>query len=94
MSSQHTLTSTAGSAKVLWALATSPFPLTTREICDALGLDKTTYRDRSAVSQSLSTLHETGIVVRRQVPGTGAPYEYAANPEWTPEDHLGGDRND
>lgn len=79
------LTSKASTAKLMWALSVYPFPLTVRECTEVLGLDPAHKTERHAVSTQLQTLHSTGLVLRRQVPGAGAPFEYVVNPGWTPE---------
>lgn len=83
-SARRMLESKGSTAKVMWALAASPYPLTVRQCADMLNYDSTLRTHRSAVSQALSRLHENGMVIRRQVPGTGAPYEYTINPDWEP----------
>lgn len=81
--------SKAGSAAILWTLATSPFPLTVRRTTQRLNLDHTKITHRDTVASTLRRLYETGMVQRRKVPGVGGPYEYTLNPDWVPNQEDG-----
>ena len=69
---------------IVWALSVSPFPMTIKQLTQRLGLDPGSRTDRDNVAQSVDRLYKAGILIRREVPKKYYPYEYAINPEWSP----------